>query len=249
MLIAFLYVQAAPENFTVKPTAWKRIAVGKDVILHKTPSTSSQKLIYNFDEMVYMNPYSSARWTSGRPSDNEDYLYMDKESPILSERNGWYEIQDTELEKNVWIKASSDCWAISPDPIIAGEYCNDYFTWIDSPGDPAGGNYAIFLEPGRWANYGTIYLGRLIDGMVVCPYEISYHVDEDNNTVAFGDNEDMIFKITPSQMNDDLSLKLSRLGDRILDAIWTGSKRISKPVVIYRSPNGGSYHQTVYLEK
>lgn len=249
MAIACLYLQAAPDNFTVRPTAWTKLAVGNDVIIHKSPSTSSPTLVYNFDKMVYMNPYSSTRWTSMRPSSDEDYLYMSKESPILSEKNGWFEIPETGMDENVWVQASSNCWSIAPDQIYAGQYSTENFNWIDSPGDPAGGNYAIFMEPSRWADYGSIYLGRLIDGMVICPYEIAYHVDYENNTITLEGKQKQTMKITAKQLNDDLSPNLSRLGDRICDVLWRESVKMDTPVVVYRSANSGAYEKAIYIEK
>ena len=68
MVIAYLYIYAAPENFTVKSPAWTNLAACDNVIVHKSPSASSPKLVYNFDKMVHMNPYTSARWISGRPT-------------------------------------------------------------------------------------------------------------------------------------------------------------------------------------
>lgn len=249
LMMIYIGINAAPDNFTVKRPAWSKLAGGDQVIIHKSPSSYSPKLVYNWETMVYMNPYTSAKWSSSRLAENEDYLYMSDMSPILSEKNGWYEILDLDLDLNqdgkndcCWVDSSS-CGAITPIRISVGRSNSENFQWVDSPGDPAGGNYALYLSIGQWPEYGTIYVGREIDGMVVCPYSISYNTED--GVITFGDFK---FECKSNQVNEDGVPVLSKLSYKMLNTIFTGSEKTNYPIVVYITPAGGEYKHAPYVE-
>ncbi len=235
-IIVCVCMNGAPDNFTVKAPSWTKVAWGEDAVIYKTPSDRAPKLVYNWEEMLYNNPYTTSKWTTARLTDGEDYLTLYRiPRPVISEKDGWYEIPDVNFDgarsENGWVKASS-CASSNLTPVYPGRYNRYDFQWVDSPGNPAKGNYAMYVDHDSRGG-GVIYVGREINGVVVCPYYLDYtfHYSDGDDGIVFDFGD---FKITLKydQCSGDCP-DLTTIPYDTKKLFFSKAKETSQPIVVY----------------
>ena len=254
-IIACVCMNGAPDNFTVKAPSWTKVAWNpseEGAIIYKTPSDHAPRLVYNWAKMVYMNPYSTSKWTTARLTDGEDYLTLGSiPCPVISEKDGWYEIPDVNYtdskSENGWVKTSS-CASSNLTPVYPGRYNRYNFQWVDSPGDPAKGNYAMYVDHDSRGG-GVIYVGREINGVVVCPYRLDYtfHYSDSDDGILF-DFGDFKMTLNYDQCDGDCP-DLTKIPYDTKKMLFSKAKKTTRPVVVYFGNTAGElqyYSTTVF---
>lgn len=247
-IMMWVGINAAPDNFTVKAPTWTKVvwSIGDDTKIYKTPSDHAPRLVYNWAKMRRWDPLTTAKWTTARLTDEEDYLTLSLiPKPVISEKNGWYEIPDVNYDdtksENGWVKASS-CSCAAPEPVYAGRYNRDNFQWVDSPGDPAGGNYAMFVEHDPRGG-GAIYVGREIGRVVVCPYVLDYtfrSTEDGENTIFEFDEYEL--NLNGDQVGVDNNPILSKIPYDVKKILFSKAKKTTTPIVVFAC--GMKYYST-----
>ncbi|MDE6742151.1 MAG: hypothetical protein K2J58_07455 [Muribaculaceae bacterium] len=160
-------------------------------------------------------------------------------APIISEQNGWYELYGIgPNESNGWVSAQY-CETIQPKPLRPGQYNTVDFVWLKNSGDADGGNYAIYCDYNDRYGTAVFYVGREINGILVCPYRIccqseyksdktpGIYVDNSGEVIhyyfTYGDNES-----TP------LGFDLSKFSVKALESIVDAAEKADKPAYVYR---------------
>lgn len=166
----------APTVFTVQAPAWKSLAMAnlEGVYVYKAPSTSSPFLAYDETKITdYEMPVMySAFWTTKAPSETLIPIVFDTPTPIVSEKQGWYEVMNygPQYQQNGWVEAKF-CDKIVPQPIDFAKAKKQfpYYEWIDRGSD---GQYMIAMDYNEMESCVTFRVGRIINGVVVSPYEL-----------------------------------------------------------------------------
>lgn len=163
-------VVAAPPVFEVKTPTWSKIAVPATdgLNIRKSPSTTAPRLMY--DEMSiedYETPVIYyAKWVA-KPTKYMVPITLNMPMPIVSERDGWYEVLNCgpSYKENGWVSGkfskAADYQPITPANNSARN------AWIDR-GDE--GMYMVDLEYNEMNGEATFIVGRLVNGLVVAPY-------------------------------------------------------------------------------
>lgn len=174
---------AAPPVFSVKAPTWTQVAVPQTdgLNIRKYPSTSAPKLMY--DEMS-LEDYDTpviyfAKWVS-KPTKYMVTIPFDAPMPIISEKNGWYEVWHCgpSFKENGWINAKY-AKAQHIQRLSSSNLPTERFAWIDRGDD---GIYMIDLQYNDMEGSAVFRIGRLIDGVVISPYML------DCPTTAYEEN-------------------------------------------------------------
>lgn len=180
--------QAATLPFNVTAPSWNKIAqctTQGGVNIRKAPSTTAPKMVYNENSIMEEDecPVIYYGYWSTKSGGAVQSITFDGVAPVVSEQPGWVELlkQGPERKSNGWVSAKyckvSEITPIQP----SGNPKDGFFSIIDSKG--ADGTYAIYLHCDELNGTSCFYLGRLVDGKLVCPYffECDYAMDTNSN--------------------------------------------------------------------
>lgn len=173
---------AAVDDFEVVAPSWKHLTapISDDgVNIRKLPSTLAPKLVYNENNIEYFDvPLSYYGYWSSKPAKAPIYaVKFTNPAPVVSEKDGWYEIKNIgpKCESNGWVSGKF-CKLITPTPLSnARNSYSGQLKWLSTGSDEYNGAYALYLESNEMEGTAIFYLGRQIDGMLVCPY--SFYMD------------------------------------------------------------------------
>ena len=172
LLVIFSFsVYAAPPVFSVTAPSWNKVAVPQTdgINIRKYASSTAPKLMYDEMKIEFFDTpvIYYAKWVS-KPSKYMVAIPYDAPMPIISEKNGWYEVLHCgpSYKENGWISAKY-AKVENIEKITASNLPKDRIGWIDRGED---GIYMINLEYNDMDGSAIFYVGRLIDGVVVAPY-------------------------------------------------------------------------------
>lgn len=257
-IVTALGCSATTLPFNVKAPAWTKIAVCETeggVNIRQRPSATAPKLVYNeakiedYDTPVIYYCYWGTK--TGGSIYSSTFTGF---APIVSEQPGWLELLDEgpRKESNGWV-SSKYCKVVEPTLISATEktlYPSLMFLNTDSSME---GKYAIYLETDDMNGWATFYIGRLVDGKLVCPYSFQCdYVDDFSNTTdptAFkkedGSYRFFLTKCGTSPVTREWGEEdhpdLSKFTPQMIDFVIQQAKPLETPAVIYLY-NGGYYN-------
>lgn len=236
-----LLVQAAPPVFDVNAPKWSKLAEceTEGVNIRKAPSATAPRLVYDESKILeYDVPVEYyAYWSSAAPRGSVSAISYYGVHPIVSESSGWYEILNIgpKLETNGWVNAKY-INVVSPTPMkFPGKPVVPNFTWLNTPGDTSDGVYGIYLDFDEMSNSAEFYVGRLVDGYLVCPY--SFYCAE--MTLNEGSNkcniqkvqEYYVFNYAPGVLTEDYNIDMSKIGSDVLHFIVDKATKDSEKVI------------------
>lgn len=228
------------KNFDVEAPTWKQVVVSKQsdgVNIRKLPSVSAPKLVYNeYNLDDYEAPLQySAFWSTKPAGRTITPVKFCGPDILVREKDGWYEIKDIgpRCESNGWVSAKY-CRLITPTPLSSASNLSLDTSWHDliwlSEGtDNHNGAYGLFVELNEMEQNALFYLGRLVDGMLVCPYFLYVDfADIPGSPYSFTRTGSGEFKfVAPSY-----DLNLSKLKPELINKIIENMNRDDNPVVI-----------------
>lgn len=193
-IFSILSIEAQILPFEVKIPNVKFIRSKNGVNIRQQPSVNSKKLIAD-DEYTPEWGYGDALWSSTVPKGYKAVQFLNGLS--TSEKDGWYFIENAgpDFGEGGWVSAQySDTYI--PDPI---EYPKTNFKsntlylpgikWIKGEDGYKDGEYVLILEGHHGDNSElSIFLGKLADGLIICPFEFPIDLDWDTDFWSSGDN-------------------------------------------------------------
>ncbi|MCH5347121.1 MAG: hypothetical protein J1E63_08420 [Muribaculaceae bacterium] len=234
--------------FTVKAPTWTKVAIAKDpegLNIRKSPSTSAPRLLV--DELkitAYDVPlFFYGFWSSNAPKGTVYALKFTGPDPVVSESNGWLEIENIgpNMEENGWVSARY-CNIVTPTPVTKdNKPSGDNFLWLSDKGIATGddGEYALQGYYNEMDDEIVFNLGRLAAGKVVCPFSLycSVLVDDSRKPGLVKDGDIYQITINPKLMNDDgYDISLTRFPVDLINAIIKAATESRIPQVIYNEP-------------
>lgn len=239
---------AADLPFTVKAPTWTKVATAKDpegLNIRKTPSTSAPRLLVDESKIEsYATPmFFYGFWSSNTPRGAVYALKFTGPDPVVSESNGWLEIENIgpKMEENGWVSALH-CTLFTPTPITkANKPSGDNFLWLSDKGITTGddGQYALQGYYNEMDEDIVFNIGRLAGGKVVCPFSLycSVFVDDSRKPGLVKDGDIYQLFINPKLMNDDgYDISLTRFPVDLINAIIKAATKSTIPQVIYNEP-------------
>lgn len=247
---AFLYIIAAPKSFSVQAPKWTKLAVceTEGVNIRKSPSTAAPRLVSKPDPDEYWIPLrETSYWSAAKVKSNETVITFEGRAPILSETDGWYELEGIgpSPEVNGWV-SSKYCDVVEPRPVVPGQYNTSDFTWIKNTANSDGGKYAIYCAYNEMDGFCVFYVGREMNGFLICPYAIACHsLYDPKEECGIKKNEYAIEFNYGEKESTGNGFDLSKVPAKAIDSIISAAEKMDNPVVIYRM--NGVYCATDYL--
>lgn len=258
-IVTALGCSAATLPFNVKAPAWTKIAVCETeggVNIRQRPSATAPKLVYNEAKIEdYDTPVIYYGYWATKSGGSIYPITFDDVAPIVSEQSGWLELFEIgpKKESNGWV-SSKYCKVVEPTPISAAEKsASPAFMFLNTDGNVEG-QYAIFLTIDEMNSDATFYIGRLVDGKIVCPYFYNCILDyqEDNSTDPtqfkrneYGVEEFLLTRqglvINQDEWSYSCTPNLSKFTSQMIDSVIKQAKPLETPAVIYLY-NGGYYN-------
>lgn len=258
-IVSALGCSAATLPFNVKAPAWTKIAVCETeggVNIRQRPSATAPKLVYNEAKIEdYDTPVIYYGYWGTKSGGSIIPITFDDVAPIVSEQSGWLELLDKgpRKESNGWV-SSKYCKVVEPTPISATEktlYPSLMFLNTDSSVE---GQYAVLLTIDEMNSEATFYVGRLVEGKIVCPYAFDCVLiyDYDNNTAPtgfkkneYGVDEFVLTKqglsYVKTEWGEQDSPDLSKFTPQMIDFVIKQAKPLETWGVIYLY-DGGYYN-------
>ena len=243
--LAVCLINAATLPFTVEPVKWTKLAKSNTdgVNIRKAPSTTAPRYVYQPNNEP-TDEEGKSYWSAAKLIGNEYAVHFEGKAPVVSEVDGWYELKGIGPDgSNGWVSAKY-CDVVNlkdvAQKVVPGEYNTPDFVWIKLLSDES--YYAVYSEYYEMDGYCAFYVGREIDGFVVCPYVLFCYSQSSADNVcdlidetgygcrlSYGDNQNM------GRFGFDIRKFPKEVFVKIIDA----AKPMNDPVVIYRSD--GSY--------
>lgn len=198
---------------TTAPPAWTKVAESTSqdgVNIRKASSTSAPKLVYNANNIeacdadVWYFAYWSAK--SGYPIEAAKF---NGPSPVVSEQPGWIQILNLgpKHQSNAWVSSKyckvSEVSAIKP--VVSPRSCS--FRFLDTPADTEG-TYGMYMYTDDMNGLVDFYIGRLVEGKMVCPYSFDCNYMFDLSDEG---------PVTLTKDSDGYTLKMSKQGHDLVD--------------------------------
>ena len=223
-------LSAAPPTFNVSAPKWTKLAectTDGGINIRKTPSTTAPRMVYDEAKITdYDVPLAYyGYWSTGKTGGTIQPVTFAGVGEVVGEQPGWLEINKLgpKEESNGWVSAKY-CRTFAPTPItFPSKPFVDNLVWLTAPGNTADGVYAIFCTIDEMNSTAEFYFGRLVNGLIVCPYrlecmDITMNPDQkvgivrETNYYAFNYNDKVI--------DENYQVVMSKLpGDVLLDII------------------------------
>lgn len=237
LLLAFVGISnAITLPFDVKTPDMRLVYSENGVNVRQLPSTSAKKMIYLEEDADFgASDIDVAKWSSTVPRGYSSVQFYGP-APVVKESDGWYEIKDLAPQNNGngWVSAKY-CKPFTPSPIV---YPQTYgmessFKWIDK-------DYAIVWEStgGSSLDFVIIYVGKVVDGMIVCPYALG--TTDHPVIITPGDDDTPTKILRPGSVEyypEDYVLAgydLSQIDSESITAILDNAQTLQKPRVFYK---------------
>lgn len=256
-IFSILSIEAQILPFEVKVPNVKFIHSKNGVNIRQQPSVNSKKLIAD-DEYTPEWGYGVALWSSTVPNGYRTVKFLNGISSM--ENEGWYFIDNIgpDYDEGGWVSAQYSS-TYNPEPI---EYPKtDYnsnttylpgIKWIKRDADRMDGEYVLILE-GHFGDNSelSILLGKLADGLIICPFEFPIELDWDVDFWSSGDNnfylkqkseknwKDSNWYILPPRFDSKYNWADYNISDSFVDDLLNkvAPKQLEKPIIYYLYDN------------
>ena len=184
------------------PPSWSKVAIctARDgVNVRKTPSTTAPKMVFNENKVTdYETPaIYYGYWGTRTGGAIQPVLFQGMSvAPVVSEKPGWVELlnEGPKRQSNGWV-STKFCKVVDITPIRdSGNPSGLDFMLLDTPADMEG-TYGIYMTTDDLNSEANFYIGRLVDGKMVCPY--MYTCDYFSN--EYGDGSDAPTTLTKEE--------------------------------------------------
>lgn len=256
-IFSILCIDAQILPFDVEVPNVKFIKSKNGVNIRQQPSVNSKKLIADIEYDAELG-YGDARWSSTVPKDYKAVQFMNGLS--TQEKDGWYFIENTgpDFGEGGWVSAQYT-EAFLPEPI---EYPKTNYNsnnmympaikWIKGKGDYKDGEYVLILVGHHGDNSElSIYLGKLVNGLIICPFEFPIDLDWDTDFWSSGDNnfylkqkseknwKDSNWYITPPRFDSKYDWSEYNISDSFVDDLLNkvDPQKLDRPHIYYLDEN------------
>lgn len=252
-ILAIFQGEAITLPFEVDVPKVKFIRSKNGVNIRQYPSVNAKKFIADLEYNAEWG-YGDAKWSSTVPKDYNAVQFLNGVS--TQENDGWYFIENAspDFGEGGWVSAQY-CEVFTPEPI---EYpktnYNSYsmympaIKWIIDKKDHSIGEYVLILEGHFGDNLElSIYLGKLVDGLIICPYEFPIELDWDSDFWSTGDNnfylkqnseeigKDSNWYVTPPRFDSKYDWASYNISDSFVDNLLTKvePEKLGSPLIYY----------------
>lgn len=237
--------KAAPKVFNVEAPRWTKLAVSTSddgVNIRKGPSTATPRLVYNESKIEdYETPLLYyGYWSATAPKGSIQAIKFTGPNAVVGEKNGWYEVQNMgpRGESNGWVSAQY-CDLVTPEPIKPGSTNGaTNFIWLNND-NSADGDYGMYMNFDEMNGMATFYIGRLVNGVLVAPYQlICENAIFDNSkqcTIrpdSYG-NYEIIYNRSVGTDEDEIVIDLNKLPAEIIETIIDKARKAPEKVVYF----------------
>lgn len=185
-IISTQYIDAQVLPFEVEIPNVKFIRSKNGVNIRQQPSVNAKKLIMDNNEDSEYG-LGNLKWSSSLPRGYKALQF--KNGVSFKEQEGWFFIENIgplETGLDGWVSARY-CETFFPEPInyLKTNYDGDCYRptikWISGTKEYKSGEYVLILEGGDdvWVPI-NIYLGKLSDGIIICPFVFPVETDWDS---------------------------------------------------------------------
>lgn len=248
---------AATLPFDIEKPDLKFVKSDKGVNIRQKPSTSAPRAIYDVGEADLAMDFGGdiidvAFWSSAAPTRNRKPMEFYGPGIVAREENGWYEIKGLAPQNkgNGWVSAKF-CTPYIPPKITYPNTPSEgtYWKWITGVPGIEDGQYAICYEFYGDACPALIYVGKMLDGVLVCPFRfgspehpVMIHYDDDlaqgallppEKSQMFNEWELVLGKAQMSKGSSGWeTMNFSLINNDMMQEIIERAQPLAKPVII-----------------
>lgn len=240
LAVSMTCVAQVPADFNVAPPKYSKMVTcttDGGVNIRKAPSTTAPRALYNENKIEYFDvPIACyTYWSTGKTGGS---IYADKFSgtqPFVSESNDWYEVANIgPVDKNGyftngWVSAKF-CTVKDITPITPALISEKKFP-IRSIGE---GNLMVYYFDDFLNGEYRFYVGRLVDGQLVCPYAAITSIDytaepssikkDEYNTLTFYCN---------NNERDEEGPVFDKFKESLFRSALSKAEKLGRPVTVY----------------
>lgn len=232
---------AAEFPFEVAAPKFNKVAYTETeggINIRQSPSATAPRMLYDEakidDYEIPLTVYGY--WSSARPAGSVMAATFSGPEAVVSEKDGWLEIAGIGPKGvNGWVSAKY-CKLEPLRPLESDD--NLLLMNID------GGRYGLYMSYSEMDDYAEFYVGRMVDGILVCPYvlviDIVNRPDENGSALYQDENGTYILSVGPDCRGEIGEPVFSMLGTETLGAIIERAGKIDGgEMLLTGSPYGG----------
>lgn len=236
IMAATFMLATAQIPFEVPTPSWQYLAnptSESGINIRISPSATAPRMLYDETkiEYFYIPLIHYAYWSTATPKGSIHPILMSsyEYAPIVGEQNGWYELEGVGVKgSNGWVSAKL-CNKVTPQPITAADLNNDYYRIIESEN----GTYAFSMYVNEMDQDVTFELGKLVNGYLICPYQLYAAFYEKGATTAVkkDDNGNYSFLYTDANSDEFGCPILKGIPDSLIKDIMAKMTKKDKPTI------------------
>lgn len=238
LISAFPVLCQAIIPFEVEKTEIKMISSVDGTPIHKEPSENSPVQLYKEDDDEVTYYWSESKFY---PKSSVSLFYGP--AVVLEENNGWYNIGTNDNEGREWVNGKY-CTISPPTPITLNrEMGFQKFDWKWIASNDTNKYALYFSTTSDDRSEGMIYLGKIKDGVLVCPYSIGnpshpvkLKANNDINVDLYDSENNWVIEYGPSMSTEfgwTSYFDLSKLPNSMVDAIFNKMSPLQEPSTVY----------------
>ncbi len=226
ILLSSLYCNAVTLPFNAPaPPSWTKVAectAENGVNVRKAPATTAPRMVYNENKIEdYDTPVIYYAYWGLKTGGPIQPVTFQGTAPVVSEQPGWIQLlnEGPKRESNAWVSSKyckvSDITPITSDPNL---HSID-FMLLSTPASVEG-TYGIYMCTDEMNGEAIFYVGRLVDGKMVCPYAYCCsYVDS-----TYIDDENTPCSLIKDEYNEhDYRLNITRQGATRIETEYGGN--------------------------
>lgn len=232
-------LSSAPFDVSV-PASFKLVKGLNCNVLQK-PLKSAARLVYNENEYYEWSELEVASWSTATTLKRGYKIFkFNYVAPATEEQNGFYKIEGLAPgEQGAGWVSSALCKVVKPEALAPNKNFEESHDvkWITLEGQ----QYALVSEYWGDSDVTYFYVGKLVDGVIVCPYafgspNVAIYVRQGNvSRPTLVKNRDGYWEINvpASYLIDGWSFNLSKVSDEFANELIRNAKKLDNTMVFY----------------
>lgn len=228
--------------FEASAPQWDMIAYSTadgGINIRKSPSASAPRLMIDETKLPDLEtPYHEyAFWSSAKPSGTTYPITFTGPAPLVSRNGDWLELSGIGAKGSPAFVSAKYCNVEKVSPITPASTADmkDILMLFDN-GDSC---FGIYLYPNEMDGDLNLYVGKLINGVLVCPYNLYAIMDSGKSKTSLEKrNGEYFLNLSDAACDEFGTPSLVKLGEEIQKQMIDAATKAEQDKYVYIGPYG-----------